>query len=145
MSNNEISSDDFVAFKNEIHPKISELKVLSIDISDVESELKKYLKKGIQLIKNISQVYDYAALDEKQKIIRSIFKENEVRTGNLNEVIPLVGIFCNGCRGNNKKTEGENHLQSCKVPLAGLTSNQFLMDLKIFWLQKPSIDSTSRS
>ncbi len=126
LSNNEISSEDFAAFKNEINPKLSELKIENIDINDAESELKKYLKKGIQLVKNVGDVYNNAPLDEKQKIVRSIFKENivfqenVVRTGNLNEVVPLIGRFTKGSEELKKKTEGELSLQSHVVPGIGL-------------------------
>ncbi len=75
LAKHEITPADFTAFKNDITPKLNALKSKNIDIDDVEDELRKYLKKGLMLIKNISQVYDYTPLEGKQKIIRSIFKK----------------------------------------------------------------------
>jgi site-specific DNA recombinase len=131
LSNNEISSEDFAAFKKSINPKISELKIQIIEVGDVESELKRYLKNGMQLIKNISKVYNNAPLDGKQKIIRSIFKENivfeenVVRTGKVNEVLPLISQYTNGFEGNKKRTEGDIDLQSSKVPGTGVEPVRF--------------------
>ena len=128
---NKISPEDFGEFKREINPQMEELKNRDVDVVEVESELKRYLKKGIQLVKNVRQVYDLAALNEKQKLIRSIFKENivfennAVRTGMLNEALALIGLFDKGSKGNKKKTEGENHLQSQEVAGTGLEPMTF--------------------
>lgn len=135
LSNNEISSEDFLAFKNQINPKLSELKIETLEVDDAESELKKYLKKGIQLVKNIGNVYHNAPLDEKQKIVRSIFrenivfKENVVRTGKLNEVMPLIGRFTNGSEEIKKGTKGNLSLQSLEVP-CGLDLSNFINDFQ---------------
>ncbi len=126
LSNNEISSQDYKDFKNDINPILLELKGKNIELGDIESELKKYLKKGMQLIKNIGRTYVYAQLDEKQKIIRSIFKENivfqenTIRTGKLNDVVTLIASNSKASKGFKKKTEGDLDLQSCEVLPPGI-------------------------
>ena len=126
MANNEITSSDYNEFKNDIIPILQELKDKNIDVSDVETELKKYLTKGLSLIKNISKIYDFAPLDGKQKIIRSIFKENmtfsenQVRTGKLNDVVDLICSNSNSFEDKKNKTEDKINLQSYVVARTGI-------------------------
>lgn len=126
LSSGQISAQDFNDFKSEVMPKIAELKLEVTDEDDSEVDFKKYLKSGISLIKHIDSTYDSAPLEEKQKLIRSIFpekmifSENTLRTPKLNTVIPLICTNTKGNRGNKKKTEGQIDPLSHQVAATGI-------------------------
>jgi site-specific DNA recombinase len=126
MLDDKISPEDYKEIKKQYEPLIDKLVQQHLGVNQIESELKKYLRKGLSLIKNISQVYDFAPLTAKQQIIRSIckenlmFLENRVRTEVLNDVVSLVGAFIKGCSGNKKRAEGNFTIQPNRVLPLGL-------------------------
>lgn len=121
-----ISPEDYREMKSRYEPIIDRLARQHLDTGQTNTEFKKYLKKGLQLIKRIDQVYMKAPLPMKQRIIRSIFpeklrfEENEVRTGKINRLITLISRFCKGYSLNKKGTEGLFALQSHQVIPLGL-------------------------
>jgi site-specific DNA recombinase len=123
MLDGSITPQDYKEIKARYAPIIGQLASQHLDTDQEASELKKYLKKGLQIIKYLDQVYDRAPLAKKQLLIRSIFKENlrfqenEVRTGKLNRLIYEISRFCAGFRANKKRIEGGILLQSAgEVP-----------------------------
>ncbi len=75
--------------REEILDKIKELKTTN-------SQYKIWLKKGIHLLKNLKEHYKNSSVNEKQKLISSIFPENlffeekKCRTTRINEVLRLI-------------------------------------------------------
>jgi hypothetical protein len=63
---------------------------------DMDGDFKRYLKKGLCVVKNIDVVYNSGQVKDRQSILRSILKENlriennEVRTGKLNDTFSLL-------------------------------------------------------
>ena len=63
-------------------------------------------------------------------------KIEHYRTPVVNEVIGCMAYLSRDMRENKNRTFKDYSKKSGFVPLVGLTSNQFLVDLKAFWLQK---------
>ena len=102
MLDGSISPQDYKEIKARYEPVIDGLVRKHLDSGQEASELKKYLKKGLQIIKSLDLVYDRAPLVLKQRLIRSIcienlrFQENRVRTGKINRLINVISRFCKG-------------------------------------------------
>ncbi len=115
------SQKEYLQMKAELSVKIDELELELSDAKLFVSDMSNYIRKGLMLVKNIDKVYQEADVILKQRIIRSIFKENltfennEVRTGNLNSVIQLIRKPINGSEGDKIKTEEKNSPLSRQV------------------------------
>jgi hypothetical protein len=87
--------------------------VLGWDPSGINTEFKRYLKKGLILVKNLDSVYDSALVTQKQIILRSVckgnlqFQESAVRTGEVNDLLRLIATVSGEQRGNENKTGGD--------------------------------------
>ena len=120
MLDGSISPQDYKEIKARYEPIIGGLERKHLDTGQEATELKKYLKKGLQIIKSLDLVYDRAPLVQKQNIVRSIcpenlrFQENEVRTGKVNRLIIEISRFCKGHRVNKKRIEDAFDLQSVR-------------------------------
>ena len=110
-----------------------------LENSQSNKELKRYLKNGLKLIKNLQEVYDSVPLERKQKIIRSIckenlqFLENKVRTEKLNELVSLIALIKAGKRqkqnGIDKKKSHQSHMVT---PIAHI-SNDLAVDTRVLF------------
>jgi site-specific DNA recombinase len=126
MLDGSISPQDYKEIKARYDPIIDRLVRQHLDGGLEAAEFKKYLKKGLQLLKSLGQVYDTAHLAMKQEIIRSIckenlrFEENRVRTGKINRLIHKISQFCKGYSLNENGTEDQFDLQSHWVIPLGL-------------------------
>jgi site-specific DNA recombinase len=96
MLDGAISPEDYKEIKKRYEPIIDGLVQQHLGNTQADSEFKKYLKKGLQIVKSLDSVYDVAPLAKKQQLIRSICKENlqfankAVRTITLNKMVELV-------------------------------------------------------
>ena len=76
----------------------------------MDIEFKRYLRKGLCLVKNLPNAYGKGNAKDKQVILRSILKQNlriennEVRTGELNDTFLLIAITDGVFRSKKKRT-----------------------------------------
>lgn len=118
-----ITSAEYREIKGRYEPEIDRLVREHMDTSQIDSEFRRYLKKGLCVIKSLDSVYNAAPVAQKQLIIRSILKENmrleknEVRTGKTNELLPLIAPPTAGFGANKKRTVAKNlQLSAEEVP-----------------------------
>lgn len=96
MLDGEITADDYREIKKRYEPIIDKLVKEQIETESIDIEFKRYLKKGLCLVKNLPNAYSKGNAKDKQVILRSILKENlqiennEVRTGALNDTFSLI-------------------------------------------------------
>ncbi len=124
MLDAEITPNDFKEIKKRYEPIIDALVRQQMENNQSNSELKRYLKNGLTVIKNLDKIYDSAPLAKKQQIIRSIckenlqFSENKVRTVKLNELVSLIAAIT---KGSNQKQNGidkkKSHQSHMVIPL----------------------------
>ena len=95
------------------------------------ADLKKQLEFGFEFLRKLPQVFPKCPLDVQQQIIGSIFpekiifKDNQVRTKNVNEVAALISRI-NKPSGRNKKGQfSKNQELSCLVAGTGLEPATF--------------------
>jgi heterodisulfide reductase subunit C len=124
MLDGELSAGDYREIKKRYEPVIDKLESQLVEDNEADKELKKYLKKGLQIVKNLDLVYNSAPLAEKQHLVRSICKENlkfeknGVRTEKLNDLISLISLFYGGHGQNKNGTTGDSSpLSHLVIPL----------------------------
>lgn len=77
---------------------------------DMDADLKRYLKKGLCVVKNLDVVYNAGQEKNRQSVLRSILKENlriennGVRTGKLNDTFSLIARIDGAYRPEKKRT-----------------------------------------
>jgi site-specific DNA recombinase len=120
MLDAEITPNDFKEIKKRYEPMIDALVRQQMENNQSNSELKRYLKNGLTVVKNLDKIYDSAPLAKKQQIIRSIckenlqFSENKVRTVKLNELVSLIAAITKESsqkqNGIDKKKSHQSHM-----------------------------------
>jgi hypothetical protein len=94
--NDEMDMDDFKRFKASLTKETADLKMRISGLKESESGFMEYLRYGIKVLGNLSYYYNTAKLENKQKIVGSIFpekliySENTYRTAQPNEIISLL-------------------------------------------------------
>ncbi|HXB40690.1 MAG TPA: recombinase family protein [Bacteroidia bacterium] len=105
---NKIESEDYKSMKKRYENENNKLMREQAQLSVMESEYKKYLDWDFKLIRNLPKGFEKANLEEKQKIIGSIFPErmifakNQFRTKKMGDVVQLITQNTNG-KSKNKK------------------------------------------
>jgi len=98
----------------------------------VESGFMEYMSFGVSILSNLSYYYTSATLENKQKILGSIFPEklifgeNTYRTAEPNELIDLlinIDTDCNGCKIKKVAQKGD---QFHSVIPMGLEPNELI-------------------
>lgn len=121
--NDEISAQDYTELKQVLEQRIEELKVQINENKEQKDGFKEQIKNAILIIPKLLERYRNSTVQEKKKIIGSIFPEkfvfqnNKVRTTELNEVFALI---LNYTKGFTKQKSGQNdyfnHLSALVVP-----------------------------
>ncbi len=107
--------------KDRYENQLTELRLESTEIKIEKHDLNLMLNNVANLLERLDIVYDEAEIEDKQKLISSIFKgkmyfeENRVRTTELNEVVKLVCSNSNGFRGDKKRMTLKNQRHSGQV------------------------------
>ncbi len=110
MLDGDLSTEEYREIKKHYEPLIDKQLREFAETDSIDTEFRRFLKKGLCLIKNIENVYNNGPVKEKQAILRSILKENlkiensEVRTGELNETFSLIARFDAGFGAKKKRT-----------------------------------------
>jgi site-specific DNA recombinase len=121
MLDGEISASDYHEIKKRYEPLIDQLEREYLKAGTEGMEFKRYLRKGLEMLKRLDYVYDTANITNKQLIIRSVcrenlqFEKNEVRTGITNRLFELITSIGGRYRGNKKGTESTFASQSHEV------------------------------
>ena len=103
-----IDSDDYKNMKKRYEKQNNDLVKQEAHLSVMDAEYKKYLDWNFTLIKNLPKGFEQADLEQKQKIVGSIFPErlifekNQFRTKKMNRVIQLISQNTNE-KSKNKK------------------------------------------
>lgn len=110
MLDGKISAEEYREIKKHYEPLIDKQLREYVDADETDTEFRRFLKKGLCLIKNLENAYNRGPAKDKQTIFRSIFKEKlkientEVRTGELNETFSLIARFDAGFGAKKKRT-----------------------------------------
>ena len=132
LVNDEIDKDDHKTLKESLVKETACLKIRIADLKETESGFMEYLRFGTTLLGNLPYYYSTATLENKQKIICSIFpeklifSENSYRTAKPNEIISLL-YYVN--KGFKKEIATENGVYSYQVVAIRNSANQFPQDL----------------
>jgi site-specific DNA recombinase len=95
MLDGEMTMPEYKEIKCKIEPKIEELQLEQIGNNHAESELKAFLKQGLQALKQLGDLFTKADVLGKQAILRStlvenlVFSDGQVRTEKLNPLASL--------------------------------------------------------
>ena len=114
MLDGQLSAADYKAIKSRYEPIIESLVRRHLQTNAIETELKRYLRKGLMMIQHLRQSFENAVISEKQRIVRSVLKENitiqemEGRTQNLNELLRLIAVIISDNSGLETKTGSLN-------------------------------------
>ena len=134
LVNDEIDKDDHKTLKESLVKETACLKIRIADLKETESGFMEYLRFGTTLLGNLPYYYSTATLENKQKIICSIFpeklifSENSYRTAKPNEIISLLHYVNKGFK---KEIATENGGYSYRVVPANEISNSLIQDLQI--------------
>ncbi len=96
LINDELDAIDYKRLKESLNTEISGLKMRISELKVVESDFMEYMTYGVTILSNLSYYYSTATLENKQKILGSvfpeklIFSENTYRTAEPNELIDLL-------------------------------------------------------
>lgn len=107
----EISAQDYTELKQVLEELITELKVQISENKEQKDGLKEQIKNAILIIPKLLERYRNSGVQEKKKLIGSIFPEkfvfqnNKVRATELNEVFALI---LNYTKGFTKQKSGQN-------------------------------------
>ncbi len=107
----EISAQDYTELKQVLEQQITGLKVQISENKDQKDGLKEQIKDAILIVPKLLERYRNSSVQEKKKLIGSIFPEkfvfqdNKVRTTELNEVFALI---LNYTKGFTKQKSGQN-------------------------------------
>ena len=118
-----ITSEDFRSMRSRIETDIGKLEMKKDEDANKNADLKKNIASCLNAIRNIGQLYENANLDNKQKIISSIFPGKIIfdgkkcRTPRLNEMISLI---ISADKGLDKIKTGQHKLNPM---LSGLVEN----------------------
>ena len=121
MLDGEMDRAEYIEIKNLIEPKLNEILNENVDSSQMQIELRGYLKNGLNAIQNLGHLFDRADIQGKQDIIRSILKENAIfsngrtRTAKLNHLVELITYADGQHKGGKKQKESKNCSLSGKV------------------------------
>lgn len=110
MLDGQITAEEYREIKKRYEPIIDKLIKDHVEADSLDIEFKRYLKKGLCLVKNLPNAYKNCDAKDKQIILRSILKENlriennEVRTGELNDTFSLIARTDKAFTGKKKRT-----------------------------------------
>lgn len=105
-----ISPDEYRDIKKRYEPIMDALVKTHLSGGDMDAEFKRYLKRGLCVVKNLEAVYNAGQVKDRQSVLRSILKENlriennEVRTGKLNDTFSLIARVDGAYRAEKKRT-----------------------------------------
>ena len=122
----DLDPKDYTELKKRLESKIFEVKAQLESIKQGKSKFQEQLSKSFKMLPNIIEWYRNSTVQEKKKLIGSIFPEkftfenNRVRTTSIDEVIALIlkytGRFDENKKGTNENKSHLSHL----VPRAGI-------------------------
>ncbi len=107
--------------KDRYENQITELRLELTEIEIEKHDLNLMLNNAANLLERLDIVYDETEIEDKQKLISSIFKgkmyfeENRVRTTDLNEVVKLVCSNNNDYKRTKKRMTLKNQRHSGQV------------------------------
>ena len=105
-----ITPEEYREIKKRYEPIMDALVKDHMGTDQLDTEFRRYLKKGLCFVKNLYVVYSRGQVKDKQTILRSILKENlrieknEVRTGKLNDTFLLIARIDGAYRAEKKRT-----------------------------------------
>ncbi len=110
MLDGAITPEEYREIKKRYEPIMDALLKDHMGTDQLDTEFRRYLKKGLCLVKNLDVVYNRGQVKDKQTILRSILKENlqieknEVRTGKWNDTFSLIARIDGAYRAEKKRT-----------------------------------------
>ena len=91
-----LTTNDYTELKKRVEERLTDVKVKLNDLTDQKNELQQQVKEKIKILPNLLEWYRNSSVQEKKKIIGSIFPEkfkfikNKVRTTKINEVVAMI-------------------------------------------------------
>jgi site-specific DNA recombinase len=126
LADGEITAVDYQEMKQRYEQDLSTLKGQKSTINEFQVDFDKLLKRAMDMMENMDQLYVNAEFNLKRQLIGSIFtgklyfSENRVRTTELNEAIKQIHRIDKAFRGK-KKGQPQNFKQlSCWVAPTGI-------------------------
>ena len=117
LADNIIDSKDYDSMKKRYTTKINDLRAQKEGLINQDSNMTKYMKYAFGLLQNLSQHYEKATFDLKQKMIGSIFPEKLLFDGSTFRTTSegnLIELLYNGSNGlqvsKNEKAEKKSRL-----------------------------------
>ncbi len=116
----EIDKKGYLAAKERYEGIREELKSQETELKDIKNTIEIY-EKGIEKIASIEKQYIHSTLEDKRKIIGSIFpkkfqfENQKVRTADLNPILLKITSINKGLALKNKKDKSKNIDLSCMV------------------------------
>lgn len=131
-----LTTNDYTELKKRVEERLTDVKVKLNDLTDQKNELQQQVKEKIQILPNLLEWYRNSSVQEKKKIIGSIFPEkfkfikNKVRTTKINEVVAMILKYSGSFKEIKKgQTSYFTHL-SYLVISSGVRSNNLADDLE---------------
>ncbi len=112
----DLSAQEYTELKRKLESRILDVKAKITDKQEEKSNFKEQLKKHINILPNVVEWYRNGSVQEKKDLIgsifpqRFIFKNNEVRTAEIN---PVVALILSYTKGFGKTKTGQNKYLSC--------------------------------
>ncbi len=116
LADNKISPENFSEMKQKYDSSIRTLNEELLEFNTDNSNMKDWLKKGVNVLSNMGEFYSKSSITGKQQLISSIFPENiqfsysKCRTPRINEALRLMLLFDKGS-GKNKKGKLPKNLE----------------------------------
>ena len=123
-----VSSDDYNLMRQRYFSEKVSIQGKLSEIKSLRSDIKSSLYKGIGVLSNIGDIYRKAKLNDKIRIISSIFPENLIfdgkkcRTPRINEVLCLILLIDNDGQNNKSGQISELLDLSAQVENKGVPS-----------------------
>ena len=120
-----VGEKDYYEFKKECELEMERIELQLIKITNNTWRIDLLLRKAVENLANLVQLYENADVNQKRKIIGSIYPEKIIfdgmqhRTTLLNEAVALIYSVDKGCRENKNGQIEQNFDLSSKVPRNG--------------------------
>jgi site-specific DNA recombinase len=124
--NDELDKDNYNKLKEVLQNEMANLKAEIIEFKGMESGFMECMTYGITFLSKLPFYYSTATLENKQKMLGSIFpeklifSENTYRTAEPNEIVDFLSTIDATFKNNKDLVNPEKSDISCRVPGAGI-------------------------
>ena len=125
LTSKQIDPSDYREMKSEYSIKLEKLQTKLNASSGERSNICELMKKGINTVAKLDNLYKHAEIDVKRQLIGSMFPEkmhfenNSLRTGRVNEFVQYIYMLNKNLQQNRKGQNRKNSILSSEVGVAG--------------------------